>query len=214
VPTQPKPPAGPGRRVAAGVVVGLVLVGGVTVGLLRARDGAGDARGAAGPGAAGSASPRRSQTFVAVADAKVDAANPTRDYGSSRTLRVDAKPVIRSYLRFKVQGLVGTVRSATLRVWANSRQRPGYQVRGLGPGAWSEASITFATQPPGAAKAPPLDASGPVTAGSWTSVDVTPLLDGGPGARSLLLETSGTTGLSLASREDPAHAPRLVVETG
>jgi hypothetical protein len=216
LPAQTKPPAWPGRRVGVGVAVALVLLGGVAVGLLRGRDAAPDPRGAAAAGpvrAAGSAAARRSRTFIAVADAMVDAANPNRDHGSSRTLRVDARPVIRSYLRFKIRGLTGTVRSATLRMWANSRQRPGYQVRGLGAAAWSEATITFARQPPGAAQAPPLDASGPVAAGSWTSVDVTPLLDGGPGARSLMLETSGPTGLNLASREDAAHAPRLVVQT-
>lgn len=214
---QTAPPARPGRRVGAGLAVGLVLLGGVTVALLQGRDPAPERRGAAPPGpgrAAGAASPRRSQTFIAVADAKVDAANPDRGYGASRTLRVDAKPAIRSFLRFQIRGLTGTVRSATLRVWANSRQRPGYQVRGPVASTWSEATVTFASQPPGAAQAPPLDASGPVTAGSWTSVDVTPLLDGRPGTRSLMLETSGPTGLNLASREDAAHAPRLVVETG
>lgn len=200
-------------------VVVVVLLGGVTVGLLKTRETARDTKGAAelaaGPaGATRTASGRRSHTFVAVADAKVDAANPNRDYGSSRTLRVDAKPMIRSYLRFQVSGLTGTVRSATLRVWANSRQRPGYLASQLSGAAWSESTITFAKQPAGATQATPLDSSGPVTAGSWTSVDVTPLLDGGHGAGSLVLETSGATGLSLASREDAAHAPRLVVETG
>jgi hypothetical protein len=157
--------------------------------------------------------PSRSRTFVAVADAKVDAADPTGYYGSSLTLRVDAKPVIRSYLQFKVRGLTGTVRSAVLRVWANSRQRPGYRVRPLTATTWSEDTITFARQPAGALETVSLGTSGPVTAKSWTSVDVTPLLDGGGGLRSLVLETTGDTGLSLASREDVEHAPRLLVET-
>jgi hypothetical protein len=159
--------------------------------------------------------PSRSRTFVAVADAKVDATNPDADYGRSPTLRVDAKPTIRSYLQFRVRGLTGTVRSAVLRVWANSRQQPGYRVRQIGTPAWSEETITFARQPAvGTMGTVSLGSSGPVEAKSWTSVDVTPLLDGGGGLRSLMLETTGTTGLSLASREDAAHAPRLIVETG
>jgi hypothetical protein len=214
--------ATPGNKTAptrwVGVIVVLVLLAAATAGLLKARDTSQDAPAGAvlgtGPARATATSAPRSRTFVAVADAKVDAANPDRDYGSSTTLRVDAQPVVRSYLRFKVRGLRGTVRSAVLRVWANSRQRPGYRVHRLGAAAWSEGTITFARQPAATKEPTPLGSSGPVTAGSWTSVDVTPLLHGDDGLRSLVLETNGTTGLSLASREDTAHAPRLVVETG
>jgi hypothetical protein len=202
-----------------GAIAALVLLGAATALLLGARDSHHDAPAGAVQGT-GSASATtttptpRSRTFIAVADAKVDAAYPEHDYGSSRTLRVDAQPVIRSYLQFKVRGLQGTVRSAVLRVWANSRQRPGFRVHRLGAAAWSEATITFTRQPAGAMEPTPLGSSGPVTAGSWTSVDVTPLLQGGDGLRTVVLQTNGTTGLSLASREDAAHAPRLVVETG
>jgi hypothetical protein len=195
----------------------LVLLGAVTAGLLRwwrqgpAAPQAGNLRGPAGTTT--TTPPARLRTFVAVADAKVDAADPDRDFGSSRTLRVDAQPVVRSYLRFEVRGLSGTARSATLRVWANSRQRPGFRVRRLTTASWSERSITFARQPSGAVEGTPLGTSGSVKAGSWTSVDVTPLLaGGGEGSRSVVLDTTGPTGLSLASREDAAHAPRLVVE--
>jgi hypothetical protein len=200
-------------------VVVLALLGAVTIGLLVLRQSSRDAQGAGelatGPaGATSTKAAPRSRTFLAVADAKVDQANPTGNYGSRKTLRVDASPTIRSYLRFEVRGLTGTVRSAVLQVWANSPQRPGYQVHRLGPTAWSEATSTFATQPAGAIEPTRLGSSGPVRAGSWTSVDVTPLLEDGEGPRSLVLQTTGATGLSLASREDAAHAPRLVVETG
>jgi hypothetical protein len=214
--------ATPGRKTVptrwVGVIVLLVLLGAATAGVLNARHARQDAPAAAvgtrPVRATTTTSAPRSRTFVAVADAKVDAANPGRVFGSSTTLRVDAQPVVRSYLRFKVRGLRGTVRSAVLRVWANSRQRPGYRVHRLGAVGWSESTITFTGQPAGAMELSPLGSSGPVTAGSWTSVDVTPLLHGGDGLRSLVLQTNGTTGLSLASREDTAHAPRLVVETG
>jgi hypothetical protein len=202
------------------VVVVLVLLGVATALLLSTRRVRQDAPAGAvvgtGPAGATTTTPvPRSRTFVAVADAKVDAANTDRGYGSSRTLRVDAKPEIHSYLRFQVGGLQGTVRSAVLRVWANSRQRPGYRVHRLGTTvAWSEGTTTFAKRPAGAVDPTPLGSSGPVSARSWTSVDVTPLLAGGDGPRSLVLQTNGTTGLSLASREDTAHAPRLIVETG
>jgi hypothetical protein len=197
------------------IVVGLVVVAAVAIGLLKVRQSPQDARVATGPAGTNTAtSAPRLRTFVAAADAKVDAANPNDNYGSRMTLRVDAKPMVRSYLRFEVRRLPGKVRSAVLQVWANSRQRPGYQVHRLGGVPWSEATSTFANQPTGAIDATRLGSSGPVAASSWTSVDVTALLDGGEGTRSLVLQTTGATGLSLASREDTAHAPRLVVETG
>jgi hypothetical protein len=199
----------------AGVTVAVVLLGAAAAGLLDGRGTAQDAQARADLGGhpAGTTLALRFHTFLAVADAKVDEANPTRDYGSSKTLRVDAQPRIRSYLRFKVSGLTGGVRSATLRVWANSRQQPGYQVHRLASAAWSEGTLTFARQPAKAVDLTPIGSSGPVKAGSWTNVDVTPLLDGN-GTASLVLSTPGVTGLSLASREVPAHAPRLVVQTG
>ena len=55
-------------------------------------------------------------------------------------------------------------------------------------------------------------AGGPVTAGSWTSVKV-PSVVKGNGTYSFVLKTTGVTALALASREDSAHMPQLVIKT-
>jgi hypothetical protein len=49
-----------------------------------------------------------------------------------------------------------------------------------------------------------------VVAGAWKTIDVTALVKA-PGVYSVVLETTSSTALALASREDAAHAPQLVV---
>jgi hypothetical protein len=53
-----------------------------------------------------------------VADARVQEANPTTNYGADPELRVDGAtdPDVESYLRFEVSGLTTPVQRATLRL--------------------------------------------------------------------------------------------------
>ncbi len=89
-------------------------------------------------------------------------------------IRVDASPGGGATCVFDVRGLSGTVTRATLRVYANSSQQPGYDVHAVASSTWAEAAITYAN-------APPFDAavagsSGSASTGVWTSVDVTALV--------------------------------------
>ena len=72
-----------------------------------------------------------SQTFTTVADAYVAGDATTTNYGTSTTLRADASPDLNSYLRFDVQGLTGSVTSATLRIYANSASSTGYTLHAV-----------------------------------------------------------------------------------
>ncbi|HLB03513.1 MAG TPA: Ig-like domain-containing protein, partial [Gaiellaceae bacterium] len=58
--------------------------------------------------------PSEARTFVSVADAYVDGAAPTQNYGTQTKLRLDSSPDVRSYLRFDVSGLFGEVRAVSL----------------------------------------------------------------------------------------------------
>jgi hypothetical protein len=149
-------------------------------------------------------------TFVAAADAFVYQSYPATNYGSAPQLRVDGSPIMRSFVRFNVQGLSGTVAKATLRIYANSSSSSGYAVRGAGDSNWGESTINYGNAPAVAAVA--TGASGGFGAGVWTSVDVTPLVTGN-GTFTFALTTSGATQVSLASRESGANAPRLVITT-
>ena len=153
--------------------------------------------------------PGQLSTFTAVADAYVKAANPATNYGTALTIRTDNSPVVRSYLRFNVQGLSTTIRRATLRIFANTGSNSGYIVNSLGDNTWGELTINYNNAPPAGGA---LGSSGSATANTWTTVDVTSYLTGN-GTLNLVLTGASSTELSLASRETGANAPQLVVET-
>jgi hypothetical protein len=148
-------------------------------------------------------------TFAPAADAYVNEASPTTNYGSVTTLRADASPVVRSYLRFNVQGLSGTVTRATLRIFTGSSSSAGYQVRGVTDNSWSEFAINHSNAPAVGGVA---GSSGSFGSGAWTAVDITSLINGN-GLVSLALTTVSNTAFSLSSRESSANPPQLVIET-
>ena len=148
-------------------------------------------------------------TFLPSADAYVNAESLTSNYGSSTSLRADASPEVRSYLRFSVQGLNGTVTRATLRVFANSASSQGCSAHGVSNNTWTESTINFSNAPSvGGA----LGSSGSFGAGIWISMDVTAYITGN-GTYNLALTTPGSTAVSLSSRELGANAPQLIVQT-
>ncbi len=149
-------------------------------------------------------------TFTSIADSYVESSNPSTNYGSATQIRVDGSPDVRSYLRFNVQGLSGAVTSATLRVYANSAVTAGYDARSVADNTWVESSITYNNAP---SVGNVLGSSGSVTSNTWTSVNITAYITGN-GTYNLGLTTSGSTALSLASRESGANAPQLVIQTG
>jgi acid phosphatase type 7 len=148
-------------------------------------------------------------TFTPVADSYVESSNPGKNYGSVTEIRVDGSPDVRSYLRFNVQGLSGAVTSATLRVYANSAATAGYDARSVSDNTWTESGLIYSNAPPVGSV---LGSSGNVTSNTWTSVNVTSYITGN-GTYNLGLTTSGSTALSLASRES-ANDPQLVIQTG
>jgi hypothetical protein len=147
--------------------------------------------------------------FTPAADAYVSQARPDDNFGNTPTLRTDAFPKSdRSYLRFDVAQLAGTVTAARLRLYAETASRSGYTVRTVAGGSWTEDNVTYANAPtPGAVVA----TSGPVARESWTSVDVTALVHGN-GVIALALSTDGRSAGLYASRETGVTAPQLVVE--
>jgi len=148
-------------------------------------------------------------TFTPIADAYVNAGSPTNNYGLLTSLRVDASPDIRSYLRFNVQGLSGSVTGATLRVYANSGSSLGYQARSVSDNTWGETTINYNNAP---AVGSLLGSSGAFSAGAWTTVDVTSYITGN-GVINLALTPLSNTAISLASRQSGANAPQLIIET-
>jgi hypothetical protein len=148
-------------------------------------------------------------TFAPIADAYVNATKKTHNYGTTADLRADASPVLRSYLRFDVQGLTAPVSRAYLKLHATGGSSVPLDVRPTSA-SWLENAITFANAPAVGAVAASSDAFG---SGSLVSIDVASLVKGN-GAMGLALTSSSGAGVVLSSREAGANAPQLQIETG
>ena len=144
------------------------------------------------------------------ADAYVYEVDHATNYGSSATLRVDGSPLQRSYLRFTVQGLDGSVSYASLQIYANSTLTAGFDVNAVEDNAWNESTVDFTSAP---SVGPVIASSGPVTAGSWVFINLSNyvLHDG---TYVIALTPKSSRGLSLASRESGANSPQLIIESG
>jgi hypothetical protein len=135
------------------------------------------------------------------------------NWGTSTQFRVDGSPIVRSYLRFNVQGISGTITRVTLRVYANSSSSTGYTVYAVSNNTWTETTITYNNAPPigsSVGSSPGFNAG---TTGVWTTVNITTTAVTGNGTLNLALGTSSSTAISLASRESITTAPQLVIET-
>lgn len=117
--------------------------------------------------------------------------------------------MVRSYLRFNVQGLTGTITRVTLRVYAKSSSSSGYTVYAVSNNTWTETTITYNNAPPIGSS---VGSSPGFSGGTWTTATITSLVTGN-GTINIALGTSSVTAISLASREDSAFAPQLIVET-
>jgi hypothetical protein len=149
-------------------------------------------------------------TFTPVADAYVYQSNPTTNYGTSNLLRADGSPIMRSYLRFNLQGINGTVRRVTLRIYANSASSAGYNIGNVTDNTWTESTINYNNAPAIGTSVGTSDAFG---AGVWTTVDVTSLVTGN-GTLNLGLYTTSATAISFNSQQSSINGPQLIVETG
>ncbi len=149
-------------------------------------------------------------TFTPVADAYVTQAYPSSNYGSSRTLRADASPVTRSYLRFAVSGLNGgIVQSAVIRLYAGSTNSAGFSISALADNTWTESSISYNNAPvPGSL----VSSSKSFSTGTWVSVDISSYVKSAA-TYNLVIWTTSATAIKLSSREAGSKAPQLVVVT-
>jgi parallel beta-helix repeat protein len=145
-------------------------------------------------------------TFDAVADTYVNADSPTTNFGGGDELRTDNTPLIRSFLRFDVSGITGTVSRAKLRIFANSSSSAGFEVHALST-TFDETAVTHETAP----EVGTLFGTSPAfTAGGYIEVDITAAISGN-GIVELALTALGDTATSFGSRES-ANKPQLVIE--
>ncbi len=145
-------------------------------------------------------------TFTPSADSYVDSTKTTSNFGSTTTLRVDGSPLVRTYMRYDLSGISGTIEKATLRMYANSSSA-GHDVH-LADNSWSEGTLNWNNAPaPGSVL---MGSSNGGPAGTWTTADVTPAVTGN-GSITLEMDTDNTSAISYSSSQGP-NPPQLVVE--
>ncbi|WP_436497170.1 CBM96 family carbohydrate-binding protein [Actinokineospora sp. HUAS TT18] len=151
--------------------------------------------------------------FAPVADATAAEATPSTNAGGAAQLGVDGSPVERTYLKFTVAGLSGSVTSAKLRLHVSTttgaESVAGGTVSGVSNTSWSETALTWANQP--AVDGAALGSLGAVQRGAWYEIDVFAAVAGN-GTISLALTSTNSDGVDYDSRES-ASAPQLVITT-
>ena len=154
---------------------------------------------------------RRPLAFAPTADAQVQEASASTNYGTSTALRVDAgtDPDVESYLRFAVSGVSGSVQSATLRLWVTDSTANGPAVYTTA-NTWSETAITWANRT--ARVGSGVDDKGSVPSGAWVDFNVTSLVSGN-GGYNFVLAGASTDGIDFSSREASTNKPQLVIAT-
>ncbi len=149
-------------------------------------------------------------TFTPVADSYVTSAYPTTNYGTSATLKAQSgSPISNSYLRFNVNGIVGTITKATLKLYTSTSSGTGYQVRNVTDNTWEENLLTYNNAP---AYGPVISTSGGFSSSTWVSTNVTTLVTG-TGVYNLAVTTAATANMSFRSRDATSNLPQLVIQT-
>jgi hypothetical protein len=151
-------------------------------------------------------------TFLTDADARVDEANPGKNYGRSSYLQADgiSTPDIEAYLRFTVSGVSNIVQSAKFRIYVTTngtKNGPAIYTTGA---SWSETDIVWNNRPqPTSGEIANIGAIGTST---WVEYDVTPFVTG-DGTYSFALVADSADGITFSSREGSVP-PQLVLTLG
>ncbi len=154
-------------------------------------------------------------TFTPTADTYVDNSATGTNHGTSGQLGTDNSPVKRTFLKFTVSGLTGSVSNAKLRLHTDdvsgSESPNGGTFRATSNVSWTETAVTWNNQP--AIDGATLGSLGQVVRNAWYEVDVTSLVTGN-GTYSIAITSSSTDGADYDSRESGSTAPQLVVTDG
>jgi peptidoglycan/xylan/chitin deacetylase (PgdA/CDA1 family) len=140
-------------------------------------------------------------------DAYVSESAGSTNFGTAPQLYAGGSPITRSYLKFDVPTLAGTVSKATLRLYATGTSPTGFEVRGAANN-WSETRITYKSAPTPSSTV--TGSSGALTTGAWAAFDVTSLVKGS-GTVTFALTSTASPADVLGSRESP-NQPQLVLD--
>jgi trimeric autotransporter adhesin len=147
-------------------------------------------------------------TVTPTADSRTSQGFPSSNYGADTTLRIrlDAAAAHRSYLRFTVAGITGTVGSVTLRLFVTDASPASGTVYPTS-NTWTESTINWGNAP--AATGSAIRAIGATTLGTWVDVNLTGAITAN-GTYSFLISDGNTNSAFFSSREG-TNPPQLVI---
>jgi len=145
--------------------------------------------------------------FTPVADTYVSKSEPSRNFGEDSVLHVDGQPVVRSYLRFTLQGVDRRqVKQVLLQVFATKSDQ-GFSVQWVKDKNWSETSLTYANAPrPGGILARIQN----IKQDGWVTLDLTRYVRWN-GSYTFALTTTSSNEILIGSSEAGDFSPQLVI---
>jgi hypothetical protein len=146
-------------------------------------------------------------SFVAREDARAVASNPDQSFGQGTKLYADTAPAEASYLRFKVEGVTGSVLKASLRMFVTNASRDAPAVYAT-TNQWAEATLTWNNKP--AALGTAISNLGAVAQGQWLNYPLSAAVVKGDGDYDFVLVPETSDGLDVYSKEGP-NKPTLVL---
>ncbi|OGK25941.1 hypothetical protein A3D76_00565 [Candidatus Roizmanbacteria bacterium RIFCSPHIGHO2_02_FULL_37_9b] len=150
-------------------------------------------------------------TLSPVADAFVNANYPNNNSGSNILLKVVSSPEKTSYLKFDLAPLNGkNIQSAKLRLNVTNGSNSTQSVKTVADISWGETTINYNNRPSLGSVITTF--TGSVT-GTWKEIDITSAVSVATGnLMSLGIDSIGTDGLDVYSKENPTGRPELVIE--
>ena len=155
-------------------------------------------------------------TLTPIADSYVSSSNLTGNYGTLTTMKVregdgsSTNPNYRTYLKFDVSGVTGTVSAVTLRIYVTDASANLESVYVVGDSSWTETAITYTNAPPISGNAVGTTQAAPV--GAYVTITLAPTtVSSSTATLTLALKSSATDSLIVSSREDPTNKPQLIV---
>lgn len=153
-------------------------------------------------------------TLTPTADTRVQSNSAGTNYGTSSTLGVDASEVQRSFIKFDLSSVSGTITSAKLRLHtknvAGAESSSGGTWKLMSNTSWSETGVTYNNQP--SIDGATLGSIGSVAINTWYEIDVTGKIPSS-GIISIGGSSASTNGADFDSRESSLD-PQLVITTG
>jgi PKD repeat protein len=156
--------------------------------------------------------------FTPSADAQVRSVSPDRNYGTQPILRVKhggsaaTAEHYRTYIRFNLSGLLGTVVTARLRLYVTDASTGGGTVY-VSPAGWDEGALSWLNAPAHIGGA--LGTFGAVNPGTWAEVSLpASAFAGGNGVYNFVIEgTAPRHGMSEYMSREGANPPQLLLQT-